>query len=600
MADAIKSVLFVDYDSLYQAILAADAGAAERLASRVPAWVAAIEQGRLAPTADASVRRRVLMRRCYANPAALGDKRKHFTGNGFLVVDCPPLEGHDRSATDLHMALDTIDALGHPTAYDEFILLSADRDLSPVLIRLRAHNRQSVIFARPGTPDSYKAIADATVDEEPFVAVLNATDEAKAPDQAAARPAQPAAAPAAAAPAADRTEIEALARKVHAATNVPLFSPKSYLELFRVLAGEIAENGYHFQATAENVAAKLTASGRNATRRQIVFIVKGLALKGHVFSNTDTPDRLAEVFREQVLYLCRNAGLELSPREVAIMPSWIIGRVGSTVAAVAAEIEADVAEPEPVPPKPAPVLPKPESRLPPMPAIDAKANKKKPVKPAPLAKTEASIATPPRPVMAVPPKPSDAAKPGAPQGKSSVFPRPLSPAAGKASPVTSRPATPLPAGTSAKPAAPSSTTPSNPPRPVIIAPKPLTPKTVADKPAEKAPPTPPAAEKPAEEVQADKPATDRPAATVRDKSPATGDKTAVESTILAAIAQAVDVLVEDSSAARQMERGSERGAGEEQPTAPSADEVPPPDSDDIGDEIQRIIASYNRDRQQSD
>ena len=40
-----------------------------------------------------------------------------------------------------------------------------------------------------------------------------------------------------------------------------------------------------------------------------MFVVKGLALKGHVFSTTDTPERLAEVFREQVIYLIGNAEL---------------------------------------------------------------------------------------------------------------------------------------------------------------------------------------------------------------------------------------------------------------------------------------------------
>jgi hypothetical protein len=48
-----------------------------------------------------------------------------------------------------------------------------------------------------------------------------------------------------------------------------------------------------------------------------------------------------------------------------------------------------------------------------------------------------------------------------------------------------------------------------------------------------------------------------------------------------------------------MEAESERAALDQSAAKPP-DELPPPDSDDIGDEIQRIIASYNRDRQQSD
>ena len=207
------------------------------------------------------------------------------------------------------MVIDTLDALDHPAGYDEFILLSGDADLTPVLLRLRAHNRNTVIYGDAGISASYKAIADGIVDAERFAAVLSGEPaEEKAEAEAAAAQAESGDATAAAPVAADRAEIEALARKVHAGTNVPVFSPRTFADLFRLLAQEIGENGYHFQNTAENVTDKLVAAGRNVNRRQVVFVVKGLALKGHVFSTTDTPERLAEVFREQVLYLIGSAG----------------------------------------------------------------------------------------------------------------------------------------------------------------------------------------------------------------------------------------------------------------------------------------------------
>src|SRR5262249_6366440 len=87
------------------------------------------------------------------------------------------------------------------------------------------------------------------------------------------------------------------------------------------------------------------------------------------------------------------------------------------------------------------------------------------------------------------------------------------------------------------------------------------------------------------------------AASTKAAPAAPSDKEALESSILAAIAQAVDVLVEDG--------GTPPPSGEE-PTAdvaaPAPADEPGPsegsDSDDIGDEIQRIIASYSRARQQ--
>jgi hypothetical protein len=368
---------------------------------------------------------------------------------------------------------------------------------------------------------------------------------------------------------ADRNEIEALARKVHAATNVPLFSPKSYLELFRMLAEEVAENGYHFQATAENVAAKLTAAGRNATRRQIVFIVKGLALKGHVFSNTDTPERLAEVFREQVLYLIRNSGLDLTPREFAILPAWIVGR--PTQAAVAPEISVEIPAPTPppkqavetAPPRPpvekvAPPPTKPEDQA----ARTAAAAKKKPGKPLSLAKSEPAN-LPPRPIPGGS-KPSEASKQPAP-GRISIPSRPSGLGPLKTPFPPAKTLSGAPAG-QAKPGTSGGIRPMPPP------------KSISSRPS------------------GDKAATDKPAA-VKPPAEKSGqsDKEAVESTILAAIAQAVDVLVEDSS-----ENKPDNGEATTKPDADAPAELPPPDSDDIGDEIQRIIATYNRDRQQSD
>ena len=116
MAETIKSVLFVDYDSIHRSIEASDPAAAERLAPRALAWVDAIETGSLFATKPTTeVQRRILVRRCYADPAILGNARLTLLSSGFQVVDCPPIEGRDHNAAAMHMILDTIDALEHPT-----------------------------------------------------------------------------------------------------------------------------------------------------------------------------------------------------------------------------------------------------------------------------------------------------------------------------------------------------------------------------------------------------------------------------------------------------------------------------------------------------
>ena len=218
-----------------------------------------------------------------------------------------------------------MDALAEDGPYDEFVLLSADTDLAPALQRLRAQGKSTVIYAPADLGEEYRALSDGQVDESLLIGLLTddmpgAAAEADAPPPEASRARPPVAA------ASDRNEVETLARKVNTATNVPVFAPRTFADLFRFLAEEVAESGYHFHNTAENVTAKLAAAGRNVTRRQVMFVVKGLALKGHVFSTTDTAERLAEVFREQVNYLIDSAGIELDDRERELLPLWIAGR----------------------------------------------------------------------------------------------------------------------------------------------------------------------------------------------------------------------------------------------------------------------------------
>src|SRR5581483_9792664 len=571
--------------------------------------------------AGSSGRRRVLIRRVYADPKLLGANRSLFIASGFEVIDSPLLEGRSRNAADVSLSLDVVDALGHPTGYDEFILLSADIDLTPLLFRLRAHNRTTAVYVTPATPAAYRAIPDAVVDEVGLLQLLS-TKSVPVPAQSDTNQAQ-------SAPpiqAGERADIEVLARKIHNATSVPLFSPRAFADLFRILAQEIAENGYHFQNTAENVANKLTAAGRNVTRRQVVFVVKGLALKGHVFSTTDTAEKLAEVFREQVLYLVGNSGLELDEREKALLPSWIAGRASVSPAAPAAApatppepatestaLQADEPKPAkrkaakvapPPAPRPAPVAAKPASApapKPPAKPVEIIAEKPEPVPaPKPMPERPPPVVAPPAPTRSIEEiKAAVAARAAAmktaanpafarPKPTAAAAPRPVQ---GTGAPTPARPAPPAPASRpQAPPAAPAAAAPAATQRPAPPLPMPArqTQPGAAERPAASPPrPTP-----------APPPAAARP--------PQAASKEALESSILAAIAQAVDVLVEDSAKAegREPEAPPMESPVVPEKAKPAAAPEPvsaePADGGDIGDEIQKIIASYSRSRQQGE
>ncbi|MCX5514117.1 hypothetical protein C3941_24360 [Kaistia algarum] len=611
MTAAVKTVLFVDYDSLYLSLRARDPGMARRFASRPGAWIEAIESGQLiTPVGDTPVRRRILMRRCYADPKLLGKARPAFASQGFQIVDCPPLPGRDRNSAEIQMVLDTVDALGHQTGFDEFILLSADTDLTPVIFRLRSYNRSTTIYSSAMTPAGYRAIADGTIEEAALIAVLGPTADAEPPETDEPDEDAPAGRPAG-----ERDDLASLARRIHQATSVPLFTPKVFAELFRALSHEITENGYHFQTTAENVAVRLVAAGRSATRRQVAFVVKGLALKGHVFSVTDTPERLAEVFKEQVLYLARNAGIEVDDAVEMQVKAWISGRANTAEvpalpppAAVAPPVTAP-AIPMPPPQPQRPAAPTSTAKLtpipspPPMPAAPESPAKPRPII---LRGTEQPLPQPIRPISVRPAAPApEAPAPAVAAPRHEVErrapqpvaprPQPQPPAAANADePVPAPRAAPAPRPTAQPPILEAEEpvrprTPIGPPRPRIAR---------SPNPPEVAPPSPPVPASPAPARSAV--ATVRPPA--RRTAPPTAeavdrsDKDPIETSILAAIAEAVDVLVVEEGEANTSAPASNQLSPEKAvPQAPEA----AADDGDIGDEIQRILAAYSQNRKPS-
>ena len=98
--------------------------------------------------------------------------RHHFLRAGFEVIDCPPLTAQLKNSADIRMVMDVRDLLLHDTYFDEFVILSGDADFTPVLIRLRAHARRTVVFANDFTAAPYTAICDGEVRETALIALI--------------------------------------------------------------------------------------------------------------------------------------------------------------------------------------------------------------------------------------------------------------------------------------------------------------------------------------------------------------------------------------------------------------------------------------------
>ena len=125
------------------------------------------------------------MNRCYGNPVPRRNShdnstdmnsfpfiRHHFLRSGFEVIDCPPLTAQLKNSADIRIVMDIRDILTHDTFFDEFIILSGDADFTPVLHRLRAHARRTIVFANDSTAQPYTAISDGEIRESSLIQLL--------------------------------------------------------------------------------------------------------------------------------------------------------------------------------------------------------------------------------------------------------------------------------------------------------------------------------------------------------------------------------------------------------------------------------------------
>jgi NYN domain len=196
VAEPRRAALYVDFDNVFTALAALGQSRALAFAKQPGQWLRWLAEG-----GDGGGPRRMLIRRCYLNPAgstapasggipAAGDTsqlpfaqfRAALVRDGFEVVDCPRLTML-KNAADMAMALDILDALAHPTRFEEFLILSGDADFTPLLHRLRAHDRRSLVVAPPNAAKAFMAAADQVLSLDAF-----------AVQPQALRPANPAAA----------------------------------------------------------------------------------------------------------------------------------------------------------------------------------------------------------------------------------------------------------------------------------------------------------------------------------------------------------------------------------------------------------------------
>jgi hypothetical protein len=97
--------------------------------------------------------------------------RQAFTQAGFEIIDCPRLT-QTKNAADIRMVIDAVDALTSSTRFDEFVIASADADMTPLLVRLRAADRRTTIVSPSDAAEAFTSVADRLIAADQILALV--------------------------------------------------------------------------------------------------------------------------------------------------------------------------------------------------------------------------------------------------------------------------------------------------------------------------------------------------------------------------------------------------------------------------------------------
>jgi hypothetical protein len=380
--ERIRSALFVDFDNIHSRLKEAyGKGHARSFGCNPDRWVAWIERHATGPCVDGRpFSRKLLVRRCYMNPEVFSGFRPKFTQAAFEVIDCPPLTDQEKTSTDMHLVIDVLDALTGPVHLDEFIILSGDADFTPLLVRLRKHDRSTAIFCVGPASAAYKSASDSIIPVNEFISqalgmsceirrdgapapgapaapptaqVAPAADSGATPAGTSGSGAQAEAAPVAAPvaqpdpPAGSKavgphkaprpyrrppdkpgsTRLGNLVSKIHRLTGLPNLSHDQYAALFEELAEEINANGCDPHETCRAVQRRCAAKNVTVMEGDVDTVMEGCHRVDYWFTKgRESAEGIAQGYLKHIKELCRTGNLSLSARDVELLDLWIIGK----------------------------------------------------------------------------------------------------------------------------------------------------------------------------------------------------------------------------------------------------------------------------------
>jgi hypothetical protein len=332
----LRCALYVDFDNVYIGLRRLDPAAAEEFAGSPTRWLTGLERG---SDVEGPFTRRFLVRSCYLNPTAFGQFRPNFTRAGFRVVDCPSLTQQGKSSADINLVLDAVDALSGPTRYDEFVILSADADFTPLALRFRAEDRRVTIVTASPAASAYRAVADTVITADELAEMVRpaTTGEPPQPDE----PGQPdevrgsgsrstsgqpkGTRSAAGAKKAAPLGLPPLQRQVVEVTEIPNLPAERYRVLLTALADDVRETSFNRPETARRVRDACQAAGEPIGKSSVNTVIAGVLYAGLDLVTKPSVKKVAETWADNVIGLCRGARMELHQQDVTAIRAWVSG-----------------------------------------------------------------------------------------------------------------------------------------------------------------------------------------------------------------------------------------------------------------------------------
>lgn len=143
----LNSALFVDFDNIFTCANFERLG--NQFVTQISTWLTELSQTR-----------NFNIKHVYMNPNSFSQFRKAFLEHGFKVIDCPPITGLGKTATDQEIAVDaTMAMMTHPHI-EEYMVISADADFTPVLRNARALGKKTSICFSGRISKCFTSVAD--------------------------------------------------------------------------------------------------------------------------------------------------------------------------------------------------------------------------------------------------------------------------------------------------------------------------------------------------------------------------------------------------------------------------------------------------------